>query len=207
VVTHEIGAPHLADPSRLVAGTKAAVGDQWTHYVDPEPVPEDRIEAVEGGDTLHLGDRTVDVVHTPGHAPHQVVFHERASDALFAGDAAGLRPPGSREIHPTSPPSNFDLEGCLDDAETIADRDPARLCFGHFGAVEFDPSLMDAYGETLTEWVERIRAARTEMDDEAVVDHFVERAEPVDPWGPEKTRAEVRLNVRGVLGYLDREGS
>ena len=29
VTAHERGAPHLVDPDRLVAGTKAAVGDAW----------------------------------------------------------------------------------------------------------------------------------------------------------------------------------
>jgi glyoxylase-like metal-dependent hydrolase (beta-lactamase superfamily II) len=204
VLTHEIGVPHLVDPSQLVAGTKAAVGDQWEYYVEPKPVPEDRIEALTGGDTVDLGDRTIEVMHAPGHAPHQVVFHDRATDALFSGDAAGLRVPGTDELHPTSPPSNFDLEGCLDDARAIADRNPETLCFGHFGSVAFDPSLMDDYCEILTEWVEAVREKRAELgDDEAVVDHFAAAADPVEPWGERKARAEARLNVRGVLGYLD----
>lgn len=41
LMTHEIGAPHLVDPSRLVAGTKAAVEDQWRFYDEPLPIDED----------------------------------------------------------------------------------------------------------------------------------------------------------------------
>ncbi|WP_338740332.1 MBL fold metallo-hydrolase [Haloplanus salilacus] len=206
VRTHEIGVPHLIDPGRLVAGTKAAVGGQWEYYVDPKPVPEDRIEGIEGGDAIDLGDRSLDVVHAPGHAPHQVLFHDRAADVLFSGDAAGIRPPGAERLHPTSPPANFDLETCLDDAATIADRDPARICFGHFGDAPFTGALMDEYEEVLSEWVERVRTKRAELgDDDAVVEHFVETAEPIEPWGTRKSRAERRLNVHGVLGYLDAE--
>jgi glyoxylase-like metal-dependent hydrolase (beta-lactamase superfamily II) len=206
VYTHEIGVPHLIDPSRLVAGTRAAVGDQWQYYVDPKPVPEERIEPLAGGDEIDLGDRTIDVIHAPGHAPHQVVLHDRVDDLLFSGDAGGIRPEGADELFPTSPPVNFDLEGCLDDAETIAERNPEYICFGHFGHAAFDPALMEAYETVLTDWVDRVREKRRELDDEAVVDHLVETAETVDPWGERKTRAEYRLNATGVLGYLDDEG-
>lgn len=204
VRTHGVGVPHLIDPQRLIAGTKAAVGDAWRHYVEPTPVPEDRIEAVEGGGTVDLGDRTVEVVHAPGHAPHQVFFHDRRTDALFAGDAAGIRPPGADGLFPTSPPASFDLERCLEDAATVADRNPETLCFGHFGAVDFEPALMDEYRRVLDDWVTRVRETRAELgNDEAVVEQLAETAEPIEPWGAEKTEAEHRLNARGALGYLN----
>jgi glyoxylase-like metal-dependent hydrolase (beta-lactamase superfamily II) len=204
VYTHEIGVRHLVDPSRLVAGTKAAVDSQWQYYVEPKPIPEARIEALEGDDEVDLGDHTVDVIHAPGHAPHQVVFHDRTDDVLFSGDAGGIRPGMSGQLFPTSPPVNFDLEGCLADAETIADRDPEYLCFGHFGHEPFSPDLMDEYEQVLTDWVEQVREKRAELDDdEAVIEHFAETAETIEPWGERKSRAENRLNVKGVLGYLD----
>jgi len=203
VYTHDIGVRHLVDPERLVAGTKAAVGDQWQFYVDPKPVPEERIEALDGGDTIDLGDHTVDVIHAPGHAPHQVVFHDREDDLLFSGDAGGIRPGKSGPLQPTSPPVNFDLEGCLADAETIAERNPEYICFGHFGHEPFTPDLMDEYERILAAWVERVRGKRAELDDEAVIEHFAETADPIDPWGERKSRDEARLNVKGVLGYLD----
>jgi len=204
VYTHELGVRHLVDPDRLVAGTKAAVGSQWQYYVDPKPIPEERIESLAGGDEIDLGDRTVDVIHAPGHAPHQVVFHDRTDDVLFSGDAGGIRPGKSGDLFPTSPPVNFDLEGCIADAETIADRNPERICFGHFGDAAFTPELMDEYERILTDWVAQVREKRAELgDDEAVIEHFAETADLVEPWGERKTRAENRLNVKGVLGYLD----
>jgi glyoxylase-like metal-dependent hydrolase (beta-lactamase superfamily II) len=204
VYVHEIGVRHLVDPSRLVAGTKAAVDDQWQYYANPKPVPEDRIEALDGGDEIDLGDRTVDVVHAPGHAPHQVVFHDRGDDLLFSGDAGGIRPEGADDLFPTSPPVNFDLEGCLADAETIAERNPDRICFGHFGDAAFTPELMDEYADVLAGWVDRVREKRAELgDDEAVIERFVATAETVEAWGERKSRAEYRLNTKGVLGYLD----
>ena len=204
VKVHEIGAPHLADPSALVRGTQAAVEDQWQFYVDPKPVPEDRVESLTDGDEVDLGDRTLAVHHAPGHAPHQVTFHEPDDDVVFTGDAAGIYVPERDEIAPTSPPSNFDVDQCLEDVTMIQNLDPDVLCFGHFGPREYDESLLAEYKRTLVEWVEAVRQKRDELgDDEAVVDHFVDHADMADVWDERKARDETRLNVRGVLGYLD----
>lgn len=204
VMTHEIGVPHLVDPARLVAGTKVAVEDQWEYYAEPKPVPAERIESLSGGGEIDLGNHTLDVYHAPGHAHHQVMFHDRESDALFTADAAGIWIPRIERIRQTSPPSNFDLEACLADIETIRDIDPEVLCFGHFGPREYDEVLMDEYERVLEEWVEAIEDKRAELDnDEAVIEYFVEESDMADAWSARKARAEERLNVRGVLAYLD----
>jgi glyoxylase-like metal-dependent hydrolase (beta-lactamase superfamily II) len=206
VLTHERGVRHLVDPARLVAGTKAAVGDQWEYYVEPEPVPEDRIEGLADGDVVDLGDRRLDVVAAPGHAPHQVVFHDDGDDVLFTADAAGIYLPAHDAVQQTTPPPQFDLEAALDDVRTIEGRDPATLAFGHFGPREFDPAVTELYRRTLIEWVQAVREARAELDDEAVVERFA--ADPaeaaVEAWGERKASAEERLNARGVIAYLDR---
>ncbi|WP_435145519.1 MBL fold metallo-hydrolase [Halobaculum sp. P14] len=206
VMVHEIGAPHLADPSRLVQGTKAAVGSQWKYYVEPKPVPEARIESLSGGETVDLGDRDLDVHHAPGHAPHQVVVHDRGDDVLFAGDAAGIYVPGLDEIRQTTPPSQFDLGQCQEDVDLIRDLAPTVVCFGHFGPWRFDDDALAGYKRTLVEWVEAVKQRRAaERDDEAVVEHFAAHAPEklIEEWSERKARAEERLNTRGVLGYLD----
>ena len=201
VYVNEMGVPHLADPSRLVAGTKAAVGDMWTHYVEPKPVPEERMTALAGGDTVDLGDRGVDVVSVPGHAPHQVAFHDRREDALFVADAAGIYVPSHEGVRQTSPPPNFDLEQCLHDVETLQAREPSVLCYPR----RYEGEMLDEYSRVLSGWVETIGDVREELDDdEAVVDYFVERDGMASVWGEEKARGEAAMNVRGVLGYLDR---
>jgi glyoxylase-like metal-dependent hydrolase (beta-lactamase superfamily II) len=207
VMTHDIGVPHLVDPERLVAGTKAAVEEQWQFYAEPKPVPEERIEGLTDGDEIDCGDHILDTYHAPGHAPHQVMFHDRESDALFTADAAGIWIPSIETIRQTSPPSNFDLEACLEDIETIRDIDPEVLCFGHFGPREYDDQLMDEYARVLEEWVGDIEAQRAELgSDEAVIEHFIAESEMTDAWSERKASAEERLNVRGVLAYLDSRG-
>ena len=204
VHVHERGAPHLVDPSRLVAGTKAAVGDQWRFYADPEPLAAARLRPLTGGDTVDLGDRRVDVVAAPGHAPHQVVFDDDGT--LFAGDAMGVRTPGGAVLE-TSPPPQFDLWACLDDVATVRAREPDVLCYGHFGSVAFEPRHADAYADRLTSWVATVRAARAAADTEAA--ERLGAAPPtewVDAFGARKAGAEARLNASGVSRYLDRNG-
>src|SRR6056297_1535004 len=202
VMVHEIGARHLVDPSRLVEGTKAAVGDQWQFYVDPEPVPEDRVVELAAGDEIDLGDHHLDVYHAPGHAPHQVVFHDRDDDAVFVGDAAGIWVPTLERVRQTSPPSNFDLEACLADVDTIRDLDPEALLYPHFGPVAYDPELMDQYAETLREWVDAVEAKYDELGDkDAVAEYFADQTDMDEVWGEFKAREEEKLNVRGVLAY------
>lgn len=215
VYVHEIGAPHLVAPDRLVEGTKRAVGDQWQYYVEPEPIPEERVVSLTDGDTIDLGDRELDVSHAPGHAPHQVVFHEPAADWVHVADAAGIWVPSRSFVRETSPPPNFDLEAALEDIETIRDLDPDTLLYPHFGPVTDVEAVLDEYRATLTTWVEDI-AARLEAveatgsaDDqetdaavESVVEHFVAANDMEPVWGEVKAREETAMNVRGVVHYL-----
>jgi glyoxylase-like metal-dependent hydrolase (beta-lactamase superfamily II) len=205
VYVHEFGAPHLADPTRLITGTRRAVGAQWQFYREPRPVPEDRLVELTDGDSIDLGTHELRAHHAPGHAPHQVVFEDPANEAVFTADAAGVYVPSLDVVRETTPPSNFDLEQALSDVETIRDIDPTTLLYGHFGAAPTADRL-DAYAERLEAWVGAVEAAREDLgEDSAVVEHFVdERAPEVrDAWGGFKADAETKLNVRGVLGYLD----
>ncbi|WEL16491.1 Metal-dependent hydrolase of the beta-lactamase superfamily II [Halorhabdus sp. SVX81] len=202
-VVHEIGAPHLADPGRLWAGTKQAVGDQITHYVEPEPVPEDCIQPIADGDRIGLGEHALIAHHAPGHAPHQVVYEDPENDAVFTGDAAGLYAPERDQVEPSSPPPDFDLEQALRDVETIQDVNPGTLLYSHFGPALLTDQL-DAYARTLSDWVQAVAATRDELgSDAAVVEHFAGETAASDIWGPEKGRGETAMNVRGVLTYLD----
>ena len=41
---------------------------------------------IEDGDTSDLGDRHLEVIHTPGHSPGGIMLWESASGILFSGD-------------------------------------------------------------------------------------------------------------------------
>jgi glyoxylase-like metal-dependent hydrolase (beta-lactamase superfamily II) len=204
VYVHEIGAKHLVDPTALIEGTKRAVGDQWQHYVEPTPVPAERVVEVTDGDRIDLGDRELVAHHTPGHAPHQVVFESPADDAVYTADAAGIYVPQRDSVEPTTPPANFDLEQALADIDTIEQLHPEVLLYTHYGPRETG-TLLKEYRETLVTWVERIVALREKLpSDDAVVEQLVEETETEAIWGAQKATAETAMNVRGVLQSLDR---
>ncbi|KZN24857.1 MBL fold metallo-hydrolase [Haladaptatus sp. R4] len=204
VYVHEIGARHLVNPEYLVKGTKAAVGDQWQFYAEPKPVPEDRIVEVTEGDSIDCGSHDLEVFHAPGHAPHQVIFYDEANDAVFTADSAGIWVPSISEVRETSPPTDFDLDQCLDDVETIRDISPSTLLYTHFGPREYSDEAMDEYGEVLSQWVAAVEAQRAATDDdEEIIGRLIDQQEMDEVWGETKAHEETKLNTRGVLHYLD----
>jgi len=203
VYVHETGAKFLASPEHIWEATKAAVGDQIRYYTEPKPVPVDAIEPIHDGATVDLGSTALEVHHAPGHAFHQVVFHDRAAEAVYTADAAGIYVPEWDAVRETSPPPGFDLEQVVADARMIARLSPETLCYAHFGDAPADERLSE-YVDVITRWVEGIARKRQELDDDdAVVEHFVAESDVGELWGERKADGEVAMNVRGVLRYLD----
>jgi glyoxylase-like metal-dependent hydrolase (beta-lactamase superfamily II) len=203
VYVHAAGAEHLVDPDRLVAGTKQAVGDMWRYYAEPRPIPSHRIVEVTDGDRISLGERTLRTHHAPGHAHHQVVYEWIEADAVFTADAAGIYTPSIDRLEPTTPPPEFDLEQCLVDLDTIGSLEPKTLCYGHFGSAPTGDRL-ERYAGVLREWVEDVRSLRGDgLERDAIVGELYD-PELATVWGAEKARAEVALNVDGVLASLER---
>ncbi len=135
VYVHERGAPHLIDPSKLLASAERLYGEEmqrlWGEIV---PVPEQNVRALSGGESV-LGMR---VAYTPGHASHHVCYLHEESGTAFVGDVAGVRIPPSELILPPTPPPDIDLERWIDSIEIVEGWAPERLALTHFGAVE-DP--------------------------------------------------------------------
>jgi glyoxylase-like metal-dependent hydrolase (beta-lactamase superfamily II) len=128
----EIGAPHLVDPSKLIASASRLYGEDmdrlWGEIV---PVPEENIRMLSGGEAID-GWR---VAATPGHASHHVSFLREDEGWAFVGDAAGVRVvPGL--ITPPTPPPDIDLEAWQESLDVIESWDPSLLAITHFGAYE-----------------------------------------------------------------------
>jgi len=166
VYVHEVGAPHLVDPSKLLRSAGRLYGDDmWELWGEVAPVPAERIVTLIGGETVE-GFR---VAYTPGHASHHVSYlHEDSGDA-YVGDVAGVRiPPYDHVVAPTPPP-DIDVEAWLDSLHTIASWNPQTLRLTHFGQAT-----------EVTDHVHRMRAAlmdsaeRARMKDEET---FIARLE------------------------------
>jgi glyoxylase-like metal-dependent hydrolase (beta-lactamase superfamily II) len=140
VWVHEKGAPHLADPSRLLASARRIYGDEmeelWGRVL---PVPEQNLRVLHGGETITVAGRQLDVEYTPGHASHHVVYFDRSDGTAFVGDVAGVRIPPSDYVRAPTPPPDIDLEQWHRSIDLVLAREPERLALTHFGMVDDPP--------------------------------------------------------------------
>ncbi|WP_439888106.1 MBL fold metallo-hydrolase [Pseudomonas sp. MBLB4123] len=91
---HPAEAAILAAPTRESTLAADCIGDAMfeAHPDCPLCYAEYRIEAapatrlIEEGDVLDLGDRALEVLHTPGHSPGGISLWEAATQILFSGD-------------------------------------------------------------------------------------------------------------------------
>ena len=162
VAVHPAGARHLADPERLWTSASRVWGeDQMESLWGPmEPIDADRLLVVDEGDRIPLGGgRSVEVLATPGHAKHHVVYLEDESGGAFVGDAVGIAFPHGHMVQPVTPPPDFDPELVTTQLRRLADRDPGFLGFAHFGP-DRDPLRSLAQAESrLWGWVRWIEEA------------------------------------------------
>ena len=156
VYVHERGAPHLADPTKLLKSATRVYGEEAMErsFGEIAPVPEERIRPLAGGEVVE-GFR---VAYTPGHAQHHVAYlHEDTGDA-YVGDVAGVRiPPNDYTLAPTPPP-DIDVETWLDSIETVAAWNPEALCLTHFGRV---PEVQDQLHRARTTLLDLAELARS----------------------------------------------
>jgi glyoxylase-like metal-dependent hydrolase (beta-lactamase superfamily II) len=142
VVVHPRGAPHLIAPEKLIAGTKAVYGDaKYAElYGEIVPIPAERVVVVEEGQVLKLGTREFAFLHTPGHALHHYVMHDRGANAVFTGDTFGLSyrefdVRGHEWIMPTTTPTQFDPDQLHHSVDRILALQPKAAFLTHFGRV------------------------------------------------------------------------
>lgn len=178
VYVHERGAPHLVDPSKLLASATRLYGDRMDALWGPFlPVPRERVVSVAGDETLDLGGRQVDVLYTPGHASHHVSYLEPATGTAYVGDTGGIRVPAFPRALPVTPPPDFDLERWLASIDALLARAPRRLFRTHYG-FDFDPSTSLAeLRQGLTEWADTARHLRDDpsLSDAERADRFQAR--------------------------------
>ena len=135
VYVHERGAPHLIDPSKLLASAERLYGDRLNYlWGEILPVPEENVRVLSGGESV-LG---MEVAYTPGHASHHVCYFHEESGTAFCGDVAACRIPPSELVVPPTPPPDIDVEVWGESLDTVAAWRPRRLALTHFGAVEDD---------------------------------------------------------------------
>jgi len=222
---HERGAPHLADPAKLVASATRVYGEErmaeWFGTV--EAVGQDRLKAIQDGERIRLRSRDLEVLYTPGHASHHVALVDSESGAVLTGDALGIHVPDLPVLRPATPPPEFDLELALDSIERIRSRATSVLLFAHFGPIHDIDRTCDLAERRVRSWAEAVREALETTDDlDEIAERLIRESARDIETGSEaeldldaleerlQLLSSIRMNAMGLMRYWtkrrEREG-
>jgi glyoxylase-like metal-dependent hydrolase (beta-lactamase superfamily II) len=166
IYVHPRGAPHLVDPTKLVASATRIYGDEmerlWGRFA---PIAERNVRVMHDGDLVRVGQLEVRAIATPGHASHHHVY--QWDDNVFGGDVAGVRLGGGPPVPPFVPPE-LHIESWHESIAKIRALNAQKLYLPHFGLVESPISVhLDGLDETVRRWAiwfrDRIRAGDGEQ--------------------------------------------
>ena len=129
VMAHPQGAKHMVDPSRLIEGTKAVWDNDFESYLGPIiPIPESQLVIAKDGEIISVNGRELQIIHAPGHAPHQIAIFDQKVKGIFCGEALGGVT--AHQMPAVAPPS-FDLEIYVATIEKLRQLKAQILFYSH----------------------------------------------------------------------------
>ena len=193
---HPKGAPHMIDPSRLLASAEKIYGTQmqplWGAF---EPCPADRVMVLGDNSPVDCGSRTLVALHTPGHASHHVAFHDAERGTVFTGDVGGVRLEGASYVRPPTPPPDIDVEQWHASVERIRALKPRALDLTHFGRFDDPERHLDELLFRLDAWTRWTAERLARGDSAATMAEAMKIA----------TRTELADETEGTLSAADAE--
>ncbi len=151
---HEVGYPHVVDPSKLVKSAARIYGEKMDElWGEARPVPEERVVILKDGEETQTAGGALVAHDTPGHAYHHLAYLEPESGALITGDVAGIRLPGQSYVRPPTPPPEIDIEAWVKSINNIRQMDPASLWLTHFGTYEDVERHLGELEQRLQDWL------------------------------------------------------
>jgi len=218
-VLHPRGAPHMADPARLIQGSIEVYGEKPFHdlYGDIRPIPESRIRTVDDGDTLELGDSTLEFLHTEGHARHHYCIVDHGTGGIFSGDCFGLSyrelDTGRGEfIFPSTTPVQFDPEAAVATVDRLMSLTPSAIYLTHYSRVvdlgrlaEDLKSDLRAYADlALDVGAGGERALEDRLRDQLYGRLDAHGCNPDPDWREHIVGGDIHLNAQGLGVWLSR---
>jgi glyoxylase-like metal-dependent hydrolase (beta-lactamase superfamily II) len=221
VIVHPRGAPHLIDPTTLIAASKAVYGEARfiREYGEIRPIPAARVDIAEDGHRVELGERTLHFVHTPGHALHHLCIVDRDRAEVFSGDTFGVSyrefdTAAGEFIFPTTTPTQFDPQQLHDSVERILEFKPTSVYLTHYSRVGQPDKLGRDLHADIDAFVAMARRAadgpnRVELLQSLLFGHLSERLSAHGSALDEGRRHallddDIALNAAGLFAWLSR---
>lgn len=222
LVVHPRGAPHMIDPSRLIAGATAVYGaeEMARSYGELIGVDESRVVVAEDGHVVDLNGRPLLCIDTPGHARHHFCAWDARSRGWFTGDTFGL---SYRELDsgngpfvlPTTSPVQFEPEALKASITRLLSYRPHSMYLTHYGRVGDVERLGRDLHEQIDAMVSIGKACDGQPDRharmrEALTALCLERAHAhgclLDDAGIlQVVGMDIELNAQGLASWLDRD--
>lgn len=183
LLAHPRAAPHMIDPSKLVASAKQVYGEQsfMELYGELGRVPESRVRVMEDGEELAFGERNLTFLYTRGHANHHFSIYDDRADAVYAGDAFGLVYPWAQgdgdDVFAiiSASPTDFDAAAAHEALDIIRGTGCETVYLGHFGATTALEEVAGMLGKQLDAYASMIeRADQSDVSNEDL-DAFMKR--------------------------------
>ncbi len=132
VYVHPVGAPHMIDPSKLIASATRIYQEDmdrlWGEFL---AVPEAQIHIPEDGETIKIGDAEFVAHYTPGHAEHHIAYGY--GNLVFSGDVGGVRMPSCSYVRLPLVPPELHLGKWQASLELLLEKGYQRIAPTHFG--------------------------------------------------------------------------
>jgi glyoxylase-like metal-dependent hydrolase (beta-lactamase superfamily II) len=219
---HPRGAAHLIDPAKLIAGSKVVYGEERYArlYGELVPLPAARVHEVADKEKVTLGSRTLELIHTPGHALHHYAVVDAAHASIFPGDTFGvsyrrLDTAKGALVTPATTPTQFDPQQLIASVDRMLGYHPESMYLMHFSRVTDVPRLGESMKTQVAALADIARAHAQDADPAPGI-----RADMLRLWtdlaeahGVADAEAQVlevlggdlELNTQGLLVWLQRQ--
>ncbi len=158
VFVHAKGAPHMSDPSGLLASaSRLYLDDMQRLWGEVRAVPAGRMQILNERDRFEVVGHEVESAWTPGHASHHVSYFLPAARLAFVGDTAGISRPGGTLVLPPTPPPDIDLEAWRASTDRILAWNPDLMFLTHFGPYASPRVHFQNLWSRMEAWSSRVR--------------------------------------------------
>lgn len=169
IYVHPRGAPHMKDPTRLLASAARIYKDKmdalWGNFM---PVPEEQLVILNDGDEVQVGSYTFRALDTPGHANHHLAY--LLDEICFSGDVGGVRIQngGARNLRLPMPPPEFHPPRWRESISKLKKENITKIAPTHFGLyddVEWHLDELVAELDLIEEWMASIMPRGLETEE------------------------------------------